>query len=33
MQVDRSFPLADVRAAHEHMEAGRNKGKIILNVS
>lgn len=30
--VDSVFPLADVRAAHERMEANENFGKIILEV-
>jgi len=30
--VDSVFPLEDVRAAHEHMEANKNTGKIILRM-
>ena len=30
--IDRAFPLAEARQAHEHMEANRNFGKIILEV-
>ncbi len=30
--VDRVFPLADVRAAHEHLEAGRQFGKVVLAI-
>jgi NADPH:quinone reductase-like Zn-dependent oxidoreductase len=29
--VDRAFPLKDIRAAHEYMEASRMFGKIVLN--
>ena len=31
--VDEVFPLADARAAHERMEAGRQLGKIVLTIS
>jgi putative PIG3 family NAD(P)H quinone oxidoreductase len=31
--VDRVFPLADVRAAHERMEQNQNLGKIVLLVA
>lgn len=31
--VDQVFPAREVRAAHEHMEANRNVGKIILTWS
>lgn len=31
--VDRAFPLAECGAAHERMEANRNLGKIVLEVS
>ncbi|WP_057914898.1 NAD(P)H-quinone oxidoreductase [Peribacillus muralis] len=31
--VDRVFPFADIQKAHEHMEANRNVGKIILKVN
>jgi putative PIG3 family NAD(P)H quinone oxidoreductase len=30
--VDRVFPLAEVRQAHEHLERGRHIGKVILQV-
>ncbi len=30
--IDRAFPLAEARQAHEHMEANRNFGKIMLEV-
>jgi NADPH:quinone reductase-like Zn-dependent oxidoreductase len=29
--VDRTFPLAETRAAHEHMEKSQMFGKIVLN--
>ena len=29
--VDRTFPLQDTRAAHEHMEKSQMFGKIVLN--
>jgi putative PIG3 family NAD(P)H quinone oxidoreductase len=31
-RIDRIYPLAEVRAAHEHMEANQNRGKIVLRV-
>lgn len=31
--IDRTFPLAEVKEAHEYMEANKNVGKIILTVS
>ena len=31
--IDTVFPMAQVRAAHEYMEANRNFGKIILEIS
>jgi len=31
--VDRIYPLADVRAAHERMETNANIGKIVLRLS
>lgn len=31
-QVDRVYPLAEVRAAHERMEQNLNLGKIVLSV-
>lgn len=30
--VDRVFPLADVRAAHELAESGQQKGKVLLHM-
>jgi NADPH:quinone reductase-like Zn-dependent oxidoreductase len=30
--VDRVFPLADARAAHERLEAGEQLGKIVLRI-
>jgi putative PIG3 family NAD(P)H quinone oxidoreductase len=30
--LDRVFPLEEVRQAHEHMEANRNVGKIVLRM-
>lgn len=30
--IDRRFPLADVAAAHAHMEADANVGKILLDI-
>jgi len=30
--VDEVFPLADARAAHERLEAGRQLGKIVLRI-
>jgi tumor protein p53-inducible protein 3 len=32
-QIDRVYPLADVRAAHERMERNENSGKIVLRVA
>ena len=31
-RLDRIFPLAEVRAAHERMEANLNQGKLVLSV-
>jgi len=31
--IDTVFPMAQVRAAHEYMEANKNFGKIILEIS
>jgi zinc-binding alcohol dehydrogenase/oxidoreductase len=30
--VDRVFPLAETRAAHEHLEEGRQLGKVVLRI-
>jgi zinc-binding alcohol dehydrogenase/oxidoreductase len=30
--VDRTFPLAEAAAAHEHLEAGRQLGKVVLTI-
>jgi NADPH:quinone reductase-like Zn-dependent oxidoreductase len=30
--VDRVFPLEEARAAHEHLEAGRQLGKVVLSI-
>jgi zinc-binding alcohol dehydrogenase/oxidoreductase len=30
--VDRVFPLEDAAAAHEHLEAGRQLGKVVLKI-
>jgi len=32
-QIDRVYPLSEVRAAHERMERNENFGKIVLRVS
>jgi len=32
-QIDRVYPWAEVRAAHERMEQNQNQGKIVLEVS
>ncbi len=31
-EIDSTFPLADMRGAHEHMEQNRNFGKIVIEV-
>ena len=31
--IDSTFPLKDIRAAHEHMERGEVTGKIVLTVN
>jgi zinc-binding alcohol dehydrogenase/oxidoreductase len=31
--VDRAFPLAEAAAAHEHLEAGRQLGKVVLTIT
>jgi len=30
--VDRVFPLAEAAAAHEHLEGGRQFGKVVLAI-
>jgi NADPH:quinone reductase-like Zn-dependent oxidoreductase len=30
--IDRVFPLAEARAAHERLEAGEQLGKIVLTI-
>ncbi|HXV56739.1 MAG TPA: zinc-binding dehydrogenase [Gaiellaceae bacterium] len=30
--VDRVFPLAEAAAAHEHLESGRQLGKVVLSI-
>ena len=30
--VDQVFPLSEARAAHEHLEAGRQLGKVVLSI-
>jgi NADPH:quinone reductase-like Zn-dependent oxidoreductase len=30
--VDRVFPLEDAAAAHEHLEGGRQLGKVVLKI-
>jgi NADPH:quinone reductase-like Zn-dependent oxidoreductase len=32
-EIDAVFPLAEMRAAHERMEANRNFGKIVIEVA
>ena len=32
VRVDRMFPLAEIRAAHERLEAGEQLGKIVLSI-
>lgn len=31
--IDSTFKMEDVAEAHRHMEANRNMGKIIINVT
>ncbi|HEY1770742.1 MAG TPA: NAD(P)H-quinone oxidoreductase [Chthoniobacterales bacterium] len=31
--IDRVFPAADVRAAHEHLESNQTFGKVVLDIS
>jgi zinc-binding alcohol dehydrogenase/oxidoreductase len=33
VHIDRVFPLAEIRAAHELLEAGEQLGKIVLSIS
>ncbi len=33
VQVDRMFPISDIEAAHSHMRANANIGKILLKIS
>jgi NADPH:quinone reductase-like Zn-dependent oxidoreductase len=30
--IDKSFPLTEARAAHEHLEKGEQMGKIVLEI-
>ena len=32
VHVDRVFPLSEIRAAHERLEAGEQLGKIVLSI-
>ena len=32
VHVDRVYPLAEIRAAHERLEAGEQLGKIVLSI-
>jgi NADPH2:quinone reductase len=31
--VDRVFPLSEAAAAHEHLESGKQFGKVVLKIS
>jgi NADPH:quinone reductase-like Zn-dependent oxidoreductase len=31
--IDRHYPLADIAAAHEHMQANANIGKIVVDIA
>ena len=31
--VDRTFPLAEVAAAHRYLESNQNRGKVVLTVA
>jgi NADPH:quinone reductase-like Zn-dependent oxidoreductase len=31
-QIDRVYPLSEVRAAHERMDRNENLGKIVLRI-
>mmetsp|Transcript_31084 Transcript_31084/g.87120 ORF Transcript_31084/g.87120 Transcript_31084/m.87120 type:complete len:374 (-) Transcript_31084:60-1181(-) len=33
VKIDSTFAMADARLAHEHMEANKNSGKIILKIA
>lgn len=28
--IDKEFPVTEIKEAHEHMEADKNKGKIVI---
>ena len=30
--VDRTFPLSELRAAHEYLESGKQFGKVVVTV-
>jgi NADPH:quinone reductase-like Zn-dependent oxidoreductase len=30
--IDRAYPLADIRAAHEHLERKEQFGKVVVNL-
>jgi NADPH:quinone reductase-like Zn-dependent oxidoreductase len=30
--LDKDYPLADARQAHEYLESGKQKGKITLSI-
>ena len=32
VHVDSTFPLSEIRAAHERMERGEQLGKIVLTI-
>ncbi len=32
IHIDRVFPLSEIRAAHERLEAGEQLGKIVLSI-
>jgi reticulon-4-interacting protein 1, mitochondrial len=31
--IDQTFPLADIAAAHEYVERGRSKGKVVVDLA